>query len=182
MFFNRKLIIRNIIILVLFLFHFSAFSDEIWPIDSRKNFRIGFLRNDDQAPGINWYESLKKFLLQQPEIKSALKRNGYTGISALAADGHRDMLQRMDLNEFDMVFCSSVIFVKQHGDYRPILQLRGDIFDSRGKGNTLHKGVIIIGRNSPLFDEKKISREKISSLISSTPMAFVSSYNASAAI
>ena len=142
-------------------------------------FRIGFLRTDEeQIVGPTWYESLKRFLLEQPSVASALEKYHFTSIVLLQADGYRDMLQRMDLNEFDLALCSSVIFVEQHGDYRPILQFRGDIFDSRGQGMTLHKGIGIVNRKSPFFDSLKPGSEKVREYIRSHSMAFVSPHNA----
>ena len=142
-------------------------------------FRMGFLRSDeDQALGVNWYESLKKFLLDKAPVREELEKNHYSGISVLPADGYRDMLQRMDVSEFDLAFCSSVIFVQQEGDYRPILQLRWDIFDSRRQGMTLRKGVIITGAGSPLFKMDMQKQETIRDYVRSHPMAFVSAHNA----
>jgi len=147
--------------------------------DSIRAFRIGFLRSDEsQALELSWYEHVKRFLLEQPSVMGVLEKNHYNGIAVLPAEGYRDMLQRMDLNEFDLAFCSGVIFVEQKGDYRPILQLRGDIFDSRGQGKTLQKGVIITGRKSPFFSEKSPEPEKIGAYISTHPMAFVSVHSA----
>jgi len=166
--------------MVLILLVFAPlFGEEKEATPLKRPFRIGFLRTEEeQTLGPTWYESLKKFLLEQPSVVSALEKYRFTGIVLLPAEGYRDMLQRMDLNEFDLSFCSSVIFVEQHGDYRPILQLRGDIFDSRGQGMTLHKGVIIIGRQSPLFPSENQGSEKIGEYIRSHPMAFISPHNA----
>lgn len=167
-----------LLILVLFLFA-PGFGQEKEPAPPNRPFRIGFLRTDEEQTLVPaWYESLKRFLLEQPSVASALEKYRFTSIILLQADGYRDMLQRMDLNEFDLAFCSSVIFVEQHGDYLPILQLRADIFDSRGQGMTLHKGIIIIGRHSPLFPSENSSPDKIGEYIRSHSMAFVSPHNA----
>lgn len=142
-------------------------------------FRMGFLQSEeDRSTSLSWYESLKHFLLNEPSVVSSLKKHRMNGIVLLPAEGYRDMLQRMDLNEFDLAFCSNVIFVEQKGEYRPILQWRSDIFDSRGQGMTLHKGVIIVGRTSPLFDMEKRTKSDIIKYIRSRPMAFVSVHNA----
>mgnify|MGYP006285733579 CR=1 FL=1 len=146
---------------------------------ARHPFRIGFVRSDlESSVGLSWYESLKRFLLEQPEIRRTLENSGYNGIAVLPAEGYRDMLQRMDVNEFDLVFCSSVIFVEQNGDYQPILQARGDIFDSRGQGMTLQKGVIVASRNSLLHRNNDLTEQDIKEYLSSRPMAFVSPYSA----
>ncbi|MBN1902224.1 PhnD/SsuA/transferrin family substrate-binding protein [Candidatus Sumerlaeota bacterium] len=142
-------------------------------------FRIGFIQSEEEhSPGISWYESLKNYLLQEPSVSSVLNKYHIERIALLPTEGYRDMLQRMDMNEFDLAFCSSVIFVEQKGEYRPILQWRGDIFDSRGQGMTLEKGVIIVGAKSPLFDRHKQNSKDRKEYIQSRPMAFVSVHNA----
>lgn len=143
-----------------------------------RRFRIGFLRSgEDHRPDLNWYEAMKRFLLEQPSVRAGLLEKKYSGIVVLPTDGYRDMLQRMDLGEFDLAFCSSVIFVEQQGDYRSILQLRGEFFDPRAQG-TLRKGVVFTGKNSPLFSMGELTKEAVGSHISSHPMAFVSAHNA----
>lgn len=147
--------------------------------ETPRPFRIGFLLSGEgKSSGLNWYESLRRALLEQPTVKEALLDNNFSGISLLPADGYRDMLQRMDINEFDLAICPSVIFVEQKGDYRPILQMRGDISDSRGQGTTLRKGAVIMGKSCPLFTLDNPAPEKIRAHISSNPMVFVSPFNA----
>jgi len=167
------------IIRAFFLFLALVFTVSPRAQESNRPFRIGFLISDEE-PGLSlqWFESLKRFLLEQPTIQRLLAENHYSGIAILPADGYRDMLQRMDLNEFDLAFCSSVIFVEQHGDYRSILQIRGDIYDSRGQGMTLHKGGVIAGPKCTLFQQENRTPEKIRTYVMANPIAFVSAHNA----
>jgi ABC-type phosphate/phosphonate transport system substrate-binding protein len=157
----------------------SVDADEKNKPETERAFRIGFIQSEEElSPGISWYDSLKNFLLNEPSVSSTLKKHHMNGIALLPAEGYRDMLQRMDINEFDLAFCSNVIFVEQKGEYRPILQSRGDIFDSRGQGITLHKGVIIIGKKSPLFNMNTENKTDMNNYIKSCPMAFVSVHDA----
>ncbi len=169
----------DILIIVVFALSVLGQAQQEESLRLNRPFRIGFLRLDEEQPlGLDWYESLKRFFLKQPSLQLALKEKGFTGIAILPADGYRDMLQRMDHNEFDLAFCSSVIFVEQAGDYGPILQLRSEIFDSRGQGMTFHKGVVIVGNHCPLFGDKEPTPEEVRKYVTTHPMAFVSAHNA----
>ena len=70
-------------------------------------FRIGFMLSDTEpAADLGWFRGLKNFLMDQESIEDSLMKEGYSGIVVLPADGYRDMLQRMDLKEFDLVLHS----------------------------------------------------------------------------
>lgn len=143
-----------------------------------RSFRIGFLLPDtDQGADLGWYRGLKNFLLEQDSMKESLSQNGYSGIVVLPADGYRDLLQRMDLNEFDLVFCPSLLYVQQNGDYTPVLQMRGPIYSPHGDGLTFQKGIVFAGPECTLFSGDN-SEQQIRNYIATHPMAFVSSYDA----
>jgi len=141
-------------------------------------FRIGFLQTDSgQELGFDWYENIRRNLESDKDVDVALESEGFSGIVILPADGWRDMVQRMDHNEFDMAFCSAEIYVEQQGDYEPVLQLRRSR-DIWGRGKVLQKGVIWVNYKSPLFSKNNPSNEEIKKYIESQPMAFVSSHSA----
>ncbi|HPB31275.1 MAG TPA: PhnD/SsuA/transferrin family substrate-binding protein [Candidatus Sumerlaeota bacterium] len=173
--------LRHIIIIMFALLAEYAFSADLpttATISSRRAFRIGFIPSGEEpasTPG--WFDGLKGYLLENSDVVESMGKEGYSDIVILPADGHRDMLQRLDVGEFDMAFCSSVIFVIQRGDYVPMLQFRGDIYDPRGHGMTLQKGVIFAGPASPLFKDENPSDADIRNALLSAPFAFVSAYN-----
>ncbi|MFH0794168.1 MAG: hypothetical protein V2A74_09070, partial [bacterium] len=90
-------------------------------------FRIGFLSNGaEQTLSTEFFNRLKKDLWEQPQIHETLVALGFDSIAALPADGHRDLVTRMEHGEFDLVFCPSLVYGTQEGPYRVMLQLRRD--------------------------------------------------------
>lgn len=149
-------------------------------------FRMGFLRTDlEQQLGMAWYEALKASLEKNVRVVRALKEAGFSEIAVLPTDGHEDMIQAMNHGEFDVAFCSSYVFAMvEEGKYHVILQLRrdSDIWDTRGGGRVLQKGVVFVNNRSPLFSEDfsndAVMKQAIADYVLQQRMAFVSSYSA----
>jgi ABC-type phosphate/phosphonate transport system substrate-binding protein len=142
-------------------------------------FRIGFLRADPEAQlryGV--LHGIRDELLSRPAIKSAMAVENLKGIILLPSDSHQGLIQRMDRNEFDMVFCSSIDFVSQSGDYDALFQLRRprDSFDPRGK-RVFHRGQIFVNNRSPLFRDA-ITTSRLANLFVREEIAMVSSFSA----
>jgi ABC-type phosphate/phosphonate transport system substrate-binding protein len=103
------------------------------------------------------------------------------GVSELviqAADTHQNLIDAMNQNQLDLVFCTSVAFVTQNGEYDALFQVRRekDFFSARGD-LVLHRGAIIVGNRSPLF----FSRNPLADLpaaLERGPMAMVGSHSA----
>jgi ABC-type phosphate/phosphonate transport system substrate-binding protein len=151
-----------------------------------KVFRLGFLRTDlEQELGMAWYETLKAYLEQNDRVMKSLQEAGFSEIAVLPTDGHEDMIQAMNHKEFDVAFCSSYVFAMvEQGTYHVILQLRrdSDIWDTRGGGRVLQKGVVFVNNRSPLFtadlSSEAAMNQAIADYMPHQRMAFVSSYSA----
>lgn len=144
-------------------------------------FRIGFLKADvepllDQA----FFERLKKSLETDKELMAELNQANFSGIAVIPADGFRDMVRRMNHNEFDLVFCSSTVYVQQRGDYTVILQLRRlrDSFDAFGKGKVMQRGALIMSRRIWEKLGSPPDKETIAHFLQQAKIAVVSSYSA----
>lgn len=148
-------------------------SDEI---SGEKVFRIGYLPSDPEAQistGVLY--DLREFLLGRQAVRQAMAEEGVQDIALLAADSHENLVQRMSRNEFDLVFCSSVDFVTQQGDYEARFQLRrpDDSFDPRGE-RVFRKGVIFVSNRNPLY-RSNASQTAIADMLTTTKLALVSS-------
>ncbi|MBX7244391.1 MAG: phosphate/phosphite/phosphonate ABC transporter substrate-binding protein [Candidatus Sumerlaeaceae bacterium] len=143
-------------------------------------FRIGYLRGDPEAPldsGV--FFRLREYLLARPPIRDAVTSGAVSDIVLLASDSHQDLIQRMDQNEFDLVFCSSIDYVTQTGDYEAIYQLRRskrDRFDPRGS-RVFHSGVIFVNNRSPLFSGD-ITPARLADYFQRREIAMVGSFSA----
>jgi ABC-type phosphate/phosphonate transport system substrate-binding protein len=150
-------------------------------------FRMGFLRTDlEQELGMAWYEGLKASLQENERVMKALQEAGFSEIAVLPTDGHEDMIQAMNHKEFDVAFCSSYVFAMvEEEKYHVILQLRrdSDIWDTRGGGRVLQKGVVFVNNRTPLFtadlSNEGAKKRAIANYVPQQRMAFVSSYSAS---
>ncbi len=150
-------------------------------------FRMGFLRTDlEQELGMAWYEGLKASLEKNEQVMRTLQEAGFSEIAVLPTDGHEDMIQAMNHKEFDVAFCSSYVFARvEEEKYHVILQLRrdSDIWDTRGGGRVLQKGVVFVNSRSPLYradlrNDAAVKQQAIVNYVPQQRMAFVSSYSA----
>ncbi len=155
---------------------------DVVPGEEKNIFRIGFLEADTEPLlGESVFRRLGRHLEQVPDVQEALHAHNFSGIAVIPVDGFRDMVRRMNYNEFDLVFCSSTVYVRQDGDYSVILQIRRlrDIWDTRGGGKVLQKGALIIsqrkwqspGTTPPLPDD-------IAAYLQRARLAVVSSHSA----
>lgn len=183
----KYIAIAQIAIVVFILSYFSAdaelssFSKESLDSAAKKSFKIGFVKGDiEQGLSADMLSALRRFLLLEEKIKTNLKKEGYSDIALLPADGYRDLIRRMDHKEFELVFCPSVVYAEQEGDYQAVLQLRRerDIWDTRGGGKVLQKGVILVNNRSPLHNNKAVEASQIAEYLKQQRIAFVSSYSA----
>ena len=145
-----------------------------------KTFRISFISSsEERALSPSWFEGLRKSFLQDEKLSAVLRENGFDKISILSVDGVNDLIQRMDHNEFHLVFASPMAYVNQTGDYMVMLQLRSnaDFFDPRGNGVT-QKGAVFVNNRSPLFAKNDLSEKEIKDYISSQTVAFISASSA----
>ncbi|MCX7766377.1 MAG: phosphate/phosphite/phosphonate ABC transporter substrate-binding protein, partial [Candidatus Sumerlaeia bacterium] len=144
-------------------------------------FRVGFLKAD-MEPLLDevLFHRMKKYLEQQNSVKESLNESGLTSIVVLPVDGFHDMVRRMNIQEFDLVFCSATVYVRQTGNYEAILQLRRqrDIWDARGGGKVLQKGALIISCSQWKALGENPDPETIRQFLLNSRLAVVSIYSA----
>ena len=151
-------------------------------------FAIGYLPEGSDLPlPAVILEELRNYLLGTEAIARELTRAGYSGVILSACDGPRDMVQRINVGEFDLVFATAVVFARAElakGDhdtlaYEPILQtlLPEDLDPPRGQG-PMRRGVLIVGPSSPLFAQKNPSPEEVRKLLAAGPLAVSDAYSA----
>lgn len=76
-------------------------------------FRIGFLRPEQESTlGRDWYESIRKALLEDNDFASAMPAAGLSDVRLRPCDGPEDMLQRMGQAEFDLLYCPAMVYVQ----------------------------------------------------------------------
>lgn len=142
-------------------------------------FRIGHLRADPEARiGGGVLHGMRHHLLGVPAVRDAMTSAGVRDIVVLATDSHEDLVQRMTVDEFDMVFCTAHDFVSQQGSYDVLFQLRHptDSFDPRGQ-RVFHSGVIFVNNRSSLFAAADPAAE-LPALLGDVEIAMVGSYSA----
>ncbi|MCX7018376.1 MAG: PhnD/SsuA/transferrin family substrate-binding protein [bacterium] len=142
-------------------------------------FRIGHITGDPESPlGGDVLYALRDALVSSPLVQQAMREANVGAIAVLSSDSHQDLIQRMDQNEFDLVFCSSVDFVQQNGDYEAVFQLRRprDSFDPNG-GRVFHRGVVFVNNRSPLFSDE-ITSDRLGAYLSGREIAMVGSFSA----
>ncbi|MCC6547417.1 PhnD/SsuA/transferrin family substrate-binding protein [Candidatus Sumerlaeota bacterium] len=161
---------------------FAAAQDEATSatLTSRGLFRIGYLRREETGhPGEGALDDLKKYLLANHTIDSALRAEGHSGIGIFPCDGPADMLRRLNAREFDVAFTPASLYLQQQSGYTAILMARrpGDTFSATN--TVLRYGVVIVSPRSPLFSKDKIQAEDIrSALHSGRPIGVVSTQSA----
>jgi hypothetical protein len=108
-------------------------------------------------------ELVRRDLLSRPPVTAAMLEAGYSAeIELSPCDGPRDMTQRMNQKEFDLVFTTAVVYARQQGDYgEPILMTYrpGDFKLPRDSG-VLRQGVLIAGPTSPLFQKSNTTKTR----------------------
>lgn len=144
-----------------------------------RSFRIGYLRGDPESQLHGGaFSAFRDYLLDRPGARSAMHQEQVTGIDVWASDSHQDLIQRMDQNEFDLVFCSSVDFVLQKGAYDAILQLRHreGRFDAAGRA-VFDQGVVFVNNRSRLFGEM-FNGADLAAYLQAHQIAMVNSFSA----
>lgn len=153
--------------------------ESLAPRAAESAFRIGCLPAEGDAalsPAV--FLALRDHLASSPAVALALRDAGLSDVVVLAADSHQDLIQRMEAAEFDLVFCGSVDFVSQRGDYHVMFQLRRprDQFDPQGS-RVFQNGAIFVGRSSPLYAGDH-SPEQIAAHLTRASFAMVSAASA----
>jgi ABC-type phosphate/phosphonate transport system substrate-binding protein len=148
----------------------------------RRPLSIGFLpEGSDFINAPILVERLRRDLLARPPVVAALVEAGFGPELELSpCDGPRDMVQRMNLSEFDLVLATAVVYARQQGDYgEPILMTHrpGDFKLPREAG-VLRRGVVIAGRASPLFGQSKADPATLHAALAGAPLAVPSSDSA----
>lgn len=118
-------------------------------------FTIAHLRNSDEFTiSSREFDRIRQTLNSDPAIRQALRELNRGPVEIIAADSHRDLLRRMNASEFDMVFCPSLVFVQQEGDYEVLGQVRDPgVVGSGDRGmGLLRTSVIFVNRSSPMFN------------------------------
>lgn len=125
------------------------------PTAGSLRFSIGFLpEGSDIANTSRVMEALRQYLEKNEATATILKRDGYSEIVLSACDSPRDMVQRMNEGEFDLVFATAVVYARQDGRHygEPILQTHEpDDFFNKQEGY-MRRGVVFAGPASALFN------------------------------
>ncbi len=148
-----------------------------------KQFNIGFLlEGTDFGNNEGLFEDLKHHLWKQGNIRSAFVKQGYREIILSRCDSHKDMVQRLDVGEFDMAFATAVIYAWQNNPaYRePLLvtQRPGDFKQPNNVAGASRRGVVIFGPGCPLFGRQAADPSSLKKLLEESPLAVPSSYSA----
>lgn len=119
-----------------------------------RQFKIGYLtEGTDLRPAQPLLAGLRLGLLADENLRAALLARGYEdSIMVLrSCDGPADMIQRIEAEEFDLIFAPSVVFARSlQSPYDPILQsfTPGEEILQRGR----RKGVVFAGPASSLYE------------------------------
>ncbi|GAB4317381.1 MAG: hypothetical protein Kow0059_10380 [Candidatus Sumerlaeia bacterium] len=144
--------------------------------------RLGYLGVGlEVALPVAAFTELGAFLERDEAVRSAMSREGRRGVSAYPIDSFQEMLDRLNLREFDLAYCPAKILVEQTGGYVPILQLRpaAAIADTSMSRMTAWRGVIIGSRQADLFKGRKPpSSDALGDYLSTHRMAFPSAHSA----
>jgi ABC-type phosphate/phosphonate transport system substrate-binding protein len=144
-------------------------------------FRIGFLKADvEPLLDESLFQNLKRHFEKDNDLMNELSADGFKGIAVIPVDGFIDMVRRMNHNEFDLVFCSSTVYVRQEGDYSAILQVRRlrDSWDTRGGGKVFQKGALIMSAKRMSQMGQDPDKETVATFLRNARIAVVSSYSA----
>lgn len=118
-----------------------------------QSFRIGFLRNDiENNMGSVLFNKLRLALIENPKIQDTMKEAGIKDVVLQSFDSHILLVEAMDGQQLDIVFCSALDFGLQKGEYEPVFQMRkpGDFHSSTGN-RVWYNGAIFVSNSSPLF-------------------------------
>ncbi|MCH8333122.1 PhnD/SsuA/transferrin family substrate-binding protein [Candidatus Sumerlaeota bacterium] len=120
-----------------------------------RQFKIGYLiEGTDLRPAQPLLIGLRLRLLADENLRAALRARGYDDSLMVlrSCDGPADMIQRIEAEEFDLIFASSVVFARRlQSPYDPILQSftpREEVLQ-RGR----RRGVVFAGPSSSLYEE-----------------------------
>ncbi len=155
--------------------------------------KIGYLiSGSDLDPVRPVLEELRRDLLSDSKVLSALKAGNYQDIWLRPCDAPQDMIQRLKGIEFDLAFATSVIYARQFRPradqpdqfqevpYEPVLQfhyLDGDVPDPKGNG-VFRRGVVFIGPGSSLWSVGQPSAEQMRRELETQWLAVSDSYSA----
>jgi ABC-type phosphate/phosphonate transport system substrate-binding protein len=123
------------------------------PSPSGNLFRIAHVRTDAENPiATEALDRLRIELAGTEAIRVAMDQTEIADIVIQTADTYQNLIDAMNRNEPDLVFCTSVAFVTQTGEYDVLFQIRRprDFFSNRGD-RILQRGALIVGNRSPLF-------------------------------
>lgn len=149
-----KTIIRWVGVLCVLLFPLMGSAQVINNNSLKQTFRIGFLRNDlDGTVPQDHFNRLRLYLLSNPDIKTNMALAGVEDIVLQSFDSNPLLVEAMDGEQLDLVFCGVLDYASQKGDYEPVFQIRksGDAHSSSGGSRVWYSGVIFVNNLSPLF-------------------------------
>jgi len=149
-------------------------------------FRIGYLRPPTLGPlNEDWSRRLRDALLNDPDFGAAQQAERISDVVLRVCDGPQDMLQRMALEEFEIVFCPAMVYAQERSfernQYRVIFQTRRGEFDQAGTRGDLvrRRGALFVRRGSPLDrPAEKISPEDVKASLDAQTVAVSGSYDA----
>lgn len=162
------------------------------PLEPRRAFfRIGYLTPAGESPlNQEWYRSLKTALENDPAVARAMRETGISGVALRPSGYPEDLLQRMLVEEFDLVFCPAMVYVQERlaqknrgaaGHYSVMFRTlrRQDAADTRSTEQVRHRGVLFVRRASALGQKPGEPRiEDVKRILDSTTLAVAGSYDA----
>lgn len=152
-------------------------------------FRIGYIAPEVESPLDGaWYRDLKEALEEDSTFASLMGQADVEGVALRPCDDAGDMLQRMLMGEFDVVFCPALVFVRnrvererlgERLEYHVVFQTRRrgqDAADSHPGGSPRRQGVLFARKNWPAtgWDGKEIDLKKH---LHGEPLAVSGSYD-----
>lgn len=125
---------------------------------SRTTFRVGCVRYDpDTRISTELAEQLVASLNANERVRTAMAVQGFSEIQVQSFDAHRWLMEAMDAEQLDLVFCSSIDYVEQsyqRGTYMPLFQLRLPN-DVPARDRLYYYGSIFVNNRSELFGLSK---------------------------
>jgi len=165
---------KNFFIILILSFSLSNFSPAL-------TFNIGYIESEsDRGLSHNWFQELESNVNLDININKELRKENFDSIVFLPTEGYVNCIQRMNIGEFDGVFCNAVVFCEQKGNYKPILQVRTerDRWRSMGGQPVLQYGIVFVRSDSQLAKIDNPTNEDIKIFISKRAMGFISQYSA----
>jgi len=144
-------------------------------------FTVGYIESEsDRSLTPNWFQELESDLNRNDKVKEELLKMGFDSIALIPTEGFVNCIQRMNIEEFEAVFCNAVVFCEQKGNYKPILQMRmeRDQWRSLGGQPVLQYGVVFVKGGAQLAETNNPTKEEIKNFVSGRAMGFVSQYSA----